>query len=38
MAPIRAHASTAIISSGIIGMYTATRSPFFTPFRFSTLA
>ena len=30
MAPIRAHASTAIANSGIIGMYKQTRSPFFT--------
>jgi len=30
-APSRAHASIAITASGIIGMYTTTRSPFATP-------
>ena len=30
-APIRAHASMAIASSGTIGMNSATRSPFLTP-------
>jgi hypothetical protein len=38
IAPIRAQASMAITSSGTIGMYSATRSPFSTPFFFSTLA
>lgn len=37
-APIRAQASIATASSGIIGMYMATRSPFLTPFALSTSA
>ena len=37
-APMRAHASMAMASSGMSGRYSATRSPFLTPSDFSTLA
>ena len=37
-APIRAHASMAMASSGTMGMYSVTRSPFFTPRLFNPLA
>ena len=37
-APILAHANTPIVSSGTIGIYTATRSPFFTPLALRTFA
>lgn len=37
-APILAHAKTAITDSSIIGIYTATRSPFLTPLLFNTFA
>ena len=33
MAPMRAQASTAMASSGVMPMYTATRSPFLMPSR-----
>ena len=35
---MRAHESIAIASSGISGIYRATRSPFFTPSFFKTFA
>ncbi len=38
LAAMRAHASIAIAASGIIGMYSVTRSPFSTPSPISALA
>ncbi len=38
IAPILAHASIDIASSGIMGRYIVTRSPFLTPFLSMTLA
>ena len=38
MAPILAHDKTAIASSGTIGMYRHTRSPFFIPLFLKTFA
>ena len=37
-APIRVHANIAMVVSGTIGIYSTTRSPFFTPCFLSTLA